>query len=249
MKEKVLIIDIGNTAIELAIFENDKITKFIGFFNLETEISKLEKALKKCQIEKNIPEKGMIFSVVPKINNKIAKLIFKYFHFKISIFDWEKYDLKKKDPKITEPIGADLIADIKSGEQIGGPCIIADCGTITKLLFLDDNSNFIGLSLIPGIEVLSKLFKTNTALLPETNNIENLKSKFGLNTVESMQHGILFSTVSYIKNAFEDFDFKNKKLIITGGNLKFIKDEFKNAIIDQDFTLKGMNILFNEVAK
>ena len=249
MKEKILIVDIGNTAIELAIFEDNQISKFVGFFDLNKDLSNLELALKNCKNEKNIPEKGMIFSVVPHMNNKISKLIFKYFKFKISIFDWQKYELKNKDPKITEPIGADLIADIKSGEQIGGPCVIADCGTITKLLFLDDKSNFIGLSLLPGIEVLAKLFKTNTALLPETKDIGNLDSKFGLNTIDSMRHGILFSTISYIKNAFSEFDFENKKLIITGGNLKFIFNEFLDAIIDQNFTLKGMNILFNEVEK
>lgn len=248
MSNKRLIIDIGNTAIELAVFENEKLVEFIGFFQLKSQINELKLALQNCKDNGLSVSEGMIFSVVPKYNMVVSKLIKKYFGFSIKVFDWKNYKLEKKDPRITEAIGADLLADIKSGEVLGGTCLIADCGTITKLLFLDEKSNFVGLSLLPGVEVLTKLFKSNTALLPGSECIKTAHN-FGLNTIDSMNHGVLSATVSYIKNAFESIDDKDKKLVITGGNLRFIKNEFKGAIIDKDFTLKGMNILFGEVSK
>lgn len=248
MSNKRLIIDIGNTAIELAVFENENLAEFLGFFRLNSQINELKLALQKCKNNGLSVSEGMIFSVVPKYNNLVAKLVKKFFGFSIKIFDWENYKLEKKDPKITESIGADLLADIKSGEVLGGACLIADCGTITKLLLLDEKSNFVGLSLLPGIEVLTKLFKSNTALLPDSQSIKTAHN-FGLNTVDSMNHGVLSATISYIKNAFDNIEDKNKKLVITGGNLRFIENEFENAIIDKDFTLKGMNILFGEVSK
>ena len=246
MNEKRLIIDIGNTAIKVAIFDNSKIYDFIGFFKMPKELPKLKEKL--LEASKHECKQGMIFSVVPKHNKTISKLVKKIFGFEIKIFDWENYKLKNRDSRIKESIGADLLADIKEGQKLAKACMIADCGTITKLIVLDGESNFVGLSLFPGIEIMSKLAKNNTALLPDF-EINNSAIDFGLNTIDSMKHGTIFGTVSYIKNSFESIEDKDKKLIITGGNSRLIKNQFEDAIIDPDFTLKGMNILFNEVNK
>lgn len=247
---KILIIDIGNTATELAIFEDEKMVDFIGFFNLPKEKQKLDEALKEYRKTHEIPNKGMIFSVVPSKEKTVKKTVKKIFNLSLPIFDWKNYKLQNKNSDITEPIGGDLLADIKAAEKCYfGSCLVADCGTITKLLYLNKKSSFEGLSMFPGLETMMKMFHERTALLPNAEGLFKRSEKMGLNTIDSMNHGAYWATVSGIKNVFSNINDKNVKLIITGGNLRYIKNEFPEAIIDPYLTLKGMYILYKEVEK
>ena len=105
------------------------------------------------------------------------------------------------------------------------------------------------MSFIPGLEISLKLFSQNTALLPEYEHLNVPKDRLGLNTFESMSHGIYYSTVYYVKDVLKSLKNKNIKLIITGGNHRLIKDEFKGEIIDPKLTLKGMYLLYKEETK
>lgn len=247
MSKKVLIIDIGNTSTDFAVFENGNLQDFLGFFKLPSELDKAKESLlshKKCG---GSIDDGMIFSVVPNNDKTVQDLILEVFGKKISVFKWKEYELSKKDPKIKEAIGADLLADLKQADiEYAGPCLIADFGTVTKLLQTDKDGNFVGLSFIPGIEISMKLFKVNTALLPEYDSFKVEKTRLGLNTLESMSHGVYYSTVYYVKEVYKSLNDKNVKLILTGGNLRYVKDEFKDAIIDKELTLKGMFELYKE---
>ena len=246
MSKKVLIIDIGNTATEFAVFEGENLQKFLWFFKIPAELENAKKALKTC---KNIDD-AMIFSVVPASNKIVKQIIKESCDIDASIFDWQSYELAKKNPNITESIGADLLADIKQAEiEYGGPCLVADFGTVTKLLYLNEKSNFEGLSLIPGLETTIEMFNSKTALLPKLEMSVPPKNRLGQNTIESMSHGTYWSTVYYVKEVLKSLKLDNSKLILTGGNLRFVKDEFKDAIVDKELTLKGMNVLFREIEK
>lgn len=246
MSKKVLIIDIGNTATEFAVFEGENLQEFLGFFKIPAELENAKKALKNC---KNIDD-AMIFSVVPASNKIVKQIIKESCDIDASVFDWQSYELAKKNPNITEPIGADLLADIKQAEiEYGGPCLVADFGTVTKLLYLNEKSNFQGLSLIPGLETTIEMFNSKTALLPKLEMSVPPKNRLGQNTIESMSHGTYWSTVYYVKEVLKSLNLDNSKLILTGGNLRFVKDEFKDAIVDKELTLKGMNVLFREIEK
>ena len=248
MNKKILIIDIGNTATEFAVFENENLQDFLGFFKLPEDIKKIEKALKSYKKSHYLLDDAMIFSVVPDIDNLVQKLIKETCGIKAKIFDWKNYKLQNKNEQIQEAIGADLLADIKQAQiEYGGPCLVADFGTITKLLLINENNSFEGLSFIPGIEIALKSFNANTALLPESNELDAPKDRLGTNTIESMHHGVYFSNVYFVKEVFKSIKYKNCKLIITGGNSRFIQDEFPDAIIDSKLTLKGMNVLYEEV--
>ncbi|MBP5693920.1 MAG: type III pantothenate kinase, partial [Bacilli bacterium] len=210
------------------------------------ELENAKKALKTC---KNIDD-AMIFSVVPASNKIVKQIIKESCDIDASIFDWQSYELAKKNPNSTDSIGADLLADIKQAEiEYGGPCLVADFGTVTKLLYLNEKSNFEGLSLIPGLETTIEMFNSKTALLPKLEMSVPPKNRLGQNTIESMSHGTYWSTVYYVKEVLKSLKLDNSKLILTGGNLRFVKDEFKDAIVDKELTLKGMNVLFREIEK
>ena len=248
--KKVLIIDIGNTSTDFAVFEGENIKDFLGFFRLPTEIDKAKKAMISYKNQGGSIDDGMVFSVVPHNDKAVQEIVREVFGVSIPVFDWKDYKLEKNSPLIKESIGADLVADLKQADvQYGGPCLIADFGTVTKLLQTDENGVFVGLSFIPGLEISLKLFSQNTALLPEYEKFKVPHGRLGLNTYESMSHGIYYSTVYYVKDVLKSLNDDRVKLIITGGNHRHIKGEFKDAIIDPELTLKGMYVLYKEVSK
>ena len=105
------------------------------------------------------------------------------------------------------------------------------------------------MSFIPGIEISLDLFNSNTALLPKSDELNAPKNRLGLNTIESMHHGVYWSSVYYVKEVYKSLKYKNCKLIITGGNSRYVKDDFPEAIIDPKLTLKGMYVLYEEANK
>ena len=249
MNRNVLIVDIGNTASDFAVFNNKNLQDFLGFFKLPNEKNLLKEKVTSFRKNGLKIDDGMIFSVVPSINELVINIVEEVFGIKLKVFDWHSYNLKKKNPKIKEAIGADLLADIKQADiEYGGPCLVADFGTVTKLMQLDKNGSFEGLSFIPGIEISLKLFNTQTELLPQSEDLIAPKDRLGLTTIESMHHGVYYSTIYYVKEVLITLD-KDTKLILTGGNVRFIKDEFADAIIDRDLTLKGMYSLYKEISK
>lgn len=250
MSKKVLIIDVGNTSTDFAVFNDGNLQDFLGFFRLPGELDKAKKAMISYKNQGGSIDDGMIFSVVPHNDKPIQEMVKEVFGKDIPVFEWKKYKLAKVDPKIKEAIGADLLADLRQADlEYGGPCLIADFGTVTKLLQTDKNGVFVGLSFIPGLEISLKLFSQNTALLPEYEHLNVPKDRLGLNTYESMSHGIYHSTVYYVKDVLKSLNDKNVKLILTGGNHRHVKDEFKDAIIDPELTLKGMYVLYKESLK
>jgi len=248
--KKVLIIDIGNTSTDFAVFEGENIKDFLGFFRLPEEIEKAKKTMISYKNQGGSVDDGMIFSVVPRNDKNVQEMVKEVFGKDISVFNWKDYKLEKNSPLIKEAIGADLLADLKQADvEYGGPCLIADFGTVTKLLQTDENGTFIGLSFIPGLEISMKLFSQNTALLPEYERFKVPQGRLGLNTYESMSHGIYYSTVYYVKDVLKSLGNDRVKLILTGGNHRYVKNEFKGAIIDPELTLKGMYVLYKETLK
>ena len=250
MSKKVLIVDIGNTATEFAVFEGGNLQEFLGFFKIPADLENVKKALNSYKNQGLKLDDGMIFSVVPSNNEKVQKIVQEVFGIPSKVFDWENYKLTKKNREIKDAIGADLLADIKQADiEYGGPCLIADFGTITKLIQLDESGSFEGLSLIPGLEITVENFSLSTELLPELQTAAPPKGRLGLGTVESMLHGSYWSTVYYVKEVLKSLNNDKTKLILTGGNLRYIKDEFEGAICDPELTLKGMNVLYQEITK
>ena len=251
-KELSLIIDIGNSTIVFGLFNGENYVAHVvtGTHKDNEDVRKEKFETFLSDFEDYKINKGMIFSVVPNMNKKIAKLVKKALHFDIPVFDWKNYVYSKKDPRITDNIGADLLADLVGADKLyGHPSMIFDLGTINKLLITNKEGIFFGASFNPGMEISLNLFVNKTALLPDVEKAEKISETTGLNTVESMRHGIYWSTIAYINHeheAQEKLMGEPIKLVLTGGNANIVKDDIQDKIFDPLLTLKGMNFMFLE---
>ena len=130
-----LIVDIGNSQIEIGIFKQDKI---VNKFRFETK--KLPNAyenklfysfLKKNNIDPSEIDGGMIFSVVPHITRLAQIILTGEIGIEIEIFDPTNF-LKTFKTDVDDPkeIGHDLLADVVGAiHYYGVPVVVCDLGT------------------------------------------------------------------------------------------------------------------------
>ena len=134
---------------------------------------------------------------------------------------------------------------------IGHPvcALILDMGTATKLSVIDEKGAFLGVSIIPGIEIGINALAGGTAQLPQI-SLEAPKSVIGKNTVDAMQSGVVFGNASLIDGMIERIEAElgyTTTVIATGGLAKVVVPNCKREIIiDDDLLLKGLKIIYDK---
>ncbi len=147
-------------------------------------------------------------------------------------------------------VGADLIcACVAANKLYGSPALIIDMGTATKMTVTDKNGAFVGVSIIPGVNMGLKALSNGTAQLPQV-SLEEPRSVLGKNTVECMRSGILFGNASMLDGMIERFNAHvgyDLPVYATGGLASTVIKHCKHKItLDEELVLKGLYILYNK---
>lgn len=246
----ILAIDIGNTTIDITFIKNEKI---LISENITTDISeikaKITEFLKSCCIKKI--DGAIISSVVPAITELIKKIITAEYGIEPLIVSHETTVGIKITTDEPEKVGSDRIADAVGGvSEYGFPLIIIDMGTATTISIINENKEFMGGMILPGVATALNSLINNTAQLPQINLNTPPQSLIGRNTTESIKSGIIYGAASCIdgicKRISDELGF-NLKIVATGGNAeKVIPLCHSEIILDKRLLLKGLNIIFNE---
>ena len=146
-------------------------------------------------------------------------------------------------------LGADRICNLMATRSmIERSAIIIDLGTATTFEILDENLNFIGGIICPGIELGFSSLNTNTSLLPSISN-KVFTDLIGKNTITNITSGIFAGHASMIDGLIlrlkEQLNH-NYKTVITGGYSSLIIPLLKEKIdyIIPDLTHKGLYYLY-----
>ena len=252
----ILAIDIGNTNIVLGGFREDDSLGFVARIATDatkTEdeyASKIRSILFLHGVEKTELTGAVISSVVPALNSVFVRALHMVYNL---------------DPLLVGPgvktginircdnpasVGADLIcACVAAHHLYGSPGLIIDMGTATKMMVMDDSGAFIGVSIIPGVNIGLHALTSGTAQLPQI-SLSAPPSVLGKNTVDCMRSGVVFGNASMldgmIDRIFEEMG-KELPLIATGGLAKTIIPHCRHTIqMDEDLLLKGLHILYKK---
>jgi type III pantothenate kinase len=248
----LLTIDVGNTCTGAAVFDK----KNIIFKNkLSTPIEISERFLKnliKSEYRGKI-NNIIISSVVPLIDKSLSISIKKLFEKGAFFIDFKTdtgIKLKIDNP---EEMGADRIADsVGALHFFKPPFIIIDSGTATTFDIINENYEYIGGSIFPGIDISIKSLANNTAKLNKI-NFKIPDSIIGTNTEESIKAGIFYSYIGGLN--FMIYEYKkivgNKaKVIVTGGLIKYFKHRIKKIdLYEPDLIYYGLNIINERISK
>ncbi|MCB0282042.1 MAG: type III pantothenate kinase [Calditrichae bacterium] len=234
----ILVIDIGNTHTVFGIVKDDKLAVHwrvtSSLARTEDEIGILLKNYFEHENFSFSQIKGVtISSVVPDLTKAYIWMAQKYFHKNALVID-SSLDLglkiQYKDPKT---VGADRLCNAVAGiAKYGKPLIILDFGTATTFDCIDENGNYAGGVIAPGIETSISSLHRRAAKLP-TVELEIPDTVIGTTTEESIQIGILRGAIHSVKGLIEDIRNqlgKNTTVVATGGLAKVIAQ--KTDIID-----------------
>lgn len=247
----LLTIDIGNSSIKAAIFENDKILHQ----SKEPDLTKFISALKDHPFDH-----AAICSVVPEITRSLTVMIKEEFDITPFIITKDSKFNLENEYKTPETLGLDRLCSaegafflFKDSEKYkdyaeGVYLLTIDFGTATTINVIEYPGNFIGGLIAPGIEMMFDSLNKRTAQLPDV-DISDFDSFIGNTTNSSIASGVITSVVGMIEKT-TDFLKKEKSannifIYITGGNAKKIISHLNSDFVyEENLVLYGVNALW-----
>ena len=251
----ILTIDIGNTNIALGGFDGDRLA-FVVRISTETKktadeySSKILSVLAVHGIGKQCINGAIISSVVPPLNSTIkeaVRIIWGIDSLLVGPGIKTGINIQCDTPS---SVGADLICACVAANAIyGSPSLIVDMGTATKMTVVNDKGAFVGVSIIPGVEMGLNSLAENTAQLPKV-ELEAPKFVVGKNTSDSMRSGIIFGNAAMIDGMIDRINDElgtSLPTYATGGLANTIIPHCKHNIeIDENLVLKGLAIIYGK---
>ena len=236
----ILAIDIGNTLTKLAVFEGDKVVKFTSKKDVTT--ADINALIREFSIKS-----GIISSVLDK--DWTNELLKNYNFLCLSHSTLLPLQIKYKTPETLglDRIAAAVAAKIENAENV----LVIDMGTCVTYDFVNSNNEYLGGGISPGFEMRFKALNTFTGKLPLVKfNKDNLMM-VGNSTENSIISGVYNGIRNEINGTINDYlsQYKNLKIVVTGGDRNLFDLEPKNRIFADEFlVLKGLNeiLKYNE---
>lgn len=246
----LLAIDIGNTNINLGVFEDGKLKeKGNHLTDLEWKknncIDWLDEFLTSFRFKKEDIKSVIVASVVPVLTGKFREATLAKFGFEpIEVNSHLPLGIKI-DFDNPEEIGADRLANaVAMNHFFPGQSVIAvDFGTAITFDIIDEKKGYIGGVVAPGIGMVEQALCEKTALLPQVEVVKPT-NVFGRNTEDSIKAGIYYGMVGLVKlildNLIKTFDGRIK-VIGTGGWAHLIAGEISEIEkVEPNLTLYGL---------
>lgn len=254
----ILAIDIGNTNIVIGCTQQEKVY-FVE--RVSTNISKTEleyvvefKTLFDLYHIKMEEITGCIISsVVPPLTNIVKAAVKKLLHISPLIVGpgiKTGLNILMDNPA---QIGSDLIVNaVAALKYYGAPVIIIDMGTATTISVVDENKNYIGGMILPGVKIALEALASRTSQLPRI-SLEAPKKIIGKNTIDCMKSGIVMGQAAcmdgMVQRIREDLGYSFHS-VATGGLAGCIIPYCKEEIVcDNELTLKGLDIIYRKNAE
>ncbi|MFD2543397.1 type III pantothenate kinase [Lacinutrix gracilariae] len=234
-----LIIDVGNSFVKLAVFEQDKLIK--AYKVLSEDVLQTLRIIRKEY--KNIDK--AIFSSVGKLKKADVAYLHKY--YKTIVLNHETKVPFKNLYSTPKTLGIDRIALVCASVQqySNKNVLIIDAGTCITFDCITSKNEYLGGAISPGIQMRYKALHHFTANLPLLKT-EIPKNSIGVSTVTSMHSGVVKGVLHEIDGAIQEYRLKYPDLtvILTGGDTNFLSKQLKSSIFaNSNFLLQGLNFI------
>lgn len=232
-----LIIDVGNTQVKLAVFEESKIV--FDTYCLKNELKfEIENIKKNFLIEKAIISSVALISKneLLEIKKTLPRLI------QLSHDTPVPFNNLYSTPKT---LGVDRIAIAAGAVSVypNNDVLIIDAGTCITYDFINSEGSFLGGSISPGVNMRYQSLNKFTDKLPLLKP-SYPKSIIGKSTEESIHSGLVNGVLAEINSIINQYNQQYKKLtvVLTGGDTNFLAKRLKIGIFANPiFLLEGLN--------
>jgi len=247
----LLTIDIGNTNINIGVFDNENLVKS---WNLSSDKRRTddEYGIILRSLIAMKPEAAVISSVVLTLTEKLKTAIEKYLDIPVFIISAKTQTGIILDVDNPREVGCDRIANACAAYKLYKcPAVVVDFGTATNFDVVTADGRFIGGIIAPGLQMQAESFSSFTNLLPKL-NIEGIDSIIGRNTVQNMLSGVVIGHAAMIDGLIERIEAEMQArvtTIATGGFSTVITKHMKRQFdyLDQYHTLSGLRIMYEQI--
>ena len=234
-----LIMDIGNTATKLAVFQSDKMIQVqtVATTNMLAEVEALLKKFSRV--------KHGLLSSVKMIDNLELKRLQKLLPIKRLDVSFQFPFKNAYDTPHT--LGVDRLALMAAAVQQYSKrnVLVIDAGSCVTYDFMDSNQNYLGGAISPGVEMRYKALETFTSNLPLLEKTPP-NQRIGSSTEASIHSGVINGLLHEMEGTIKEYQNKYPDLtvILTGGDTDFLCKQFKISIFaNSNFLLEGLNFL------
>ncbi len=151
-----------------------------------------------------------------------------------------------------DEVGVDRVcAAAAAFEQIQGACAIASFGTAITIDCVAPDGRFIGGAILPGLELSCAALHDGTAQLPRVHPTRP-GSVMGRSTETAINSGVIFGAVGALREIVERYATELREwphLILTGGNAPLIREhaDFVDAVVP-DLCLMGISLAYRKAS-
>ena len=240
-----LVVDIGNTAVKLAVMESGKAAELLtdssaGFEAGAAFIKKYE----------SLPA---IVASVRSNSDKVATLVRRLLPRALVLTHETPLPIKNLYAS-PQTLGKDRLAAAVGAAHLfpRQNVLVVDAGTAITYELVSSKGEYLGGNISPGIDMRFKALHRFTGRLPLCRRAENYVA-VGFDTQSAIAAGVLSGVLYEVEANVEQFSLKipNLKVILTGGDADFFVNRLKKAIFAAcDLVLIGLNrILEHEQTK
>lgn len=167
----------------------------------------------------------------------------------------ELISVKLDNPK---EVGTDrLVNSIAAWSEKQCKQVVIDFGTAITFDCVTERCEYLGGAILPGIAISLEALAMKTAKLPHIDVSDGPATVIGKSTVQAMKSGILYGygamidgLVHNIKKEMMPAVEEEFRVVATGGMARLIAPYTKTIqVIDPLLTLKGLEIIYNNIKK
>jgi type III pantothenate kinase len=229
-----LCLDFGNTRLKAAIFNNETLTNVLVLDNDDaTTIQQIINTYK--------PSKSILSSVINH-NKQIETLLQQHTQFHVLNY-LSKLPITTPVGK-PETIGADRLAICSAAVHLfpNSHTLAIGLGSCITYNYTNNQHQFLGGSISPGMHMRFKAMNSYTALLPLVQPTHDFPL-IGYDTKTNLLSGVLLGMAKEIDGIIDAYKekFNNFNVLITGGDMAFFAAHLKNKIFaDANLLFKGL---------
>lgn len=245
-----LLIDIGNTAVKLAIWHENGVKTPVSVSIGDADAFDQAYAAHIEGMPRNKPAATVIGSVVPDALERIREYVLEQQNQDVLVIG--ERILLPMDVAVTDAqgIGVDRVcAAVAAYETLERACAIVDIGTAVTVDLVDDEGTLRGGAILPGVHLQLRALHEFTAQLPKVEP-SFPDQPYGRCTTEAMQIGVCRGVVGAIRELIEAYASSLNRwphVVATGGTLEFLQPAltFVDTMVEH-LTLRGIGVAYRK---
>ncbi len=234
-----LLLDFGNTRIKAAVFNANQILAKGSFLNETALYEWLSKyhGIQKCLIASVTTAHEQVYT---QLKQQFETHLFKT-NTPIPLTNLYKSALTLGSDRLAASMGSYTVCPNK-------PVLTIDAGTCIKYNFVNEQNEYLGGAISPGISMRLKAMNSFTSALPLVEIDKNYQQLIGSSTAESLLSGALMAAACEVDGMMKRYEekFPNLILFITGGDADYLCKQVKSRFFaNPDLIMIGLNSILN----